>query len=150
MDLAPPDICVFFTVLTCYSHKLLIVIATLSPTLTMDVAQLAEWSASIPEVLSSNPVIGKFLQCTFLLLTEAVNGPFCQKTFIPYLLVSNETNSVLGTILLINLFFFCLQQVSLLGGRPGLLVMGGDPCAKGREFKSRHHILDGHFSHFLL
>ena len=25
------------------------------------------------------------------------------------------------------------------------MVMGGDSCSKGREFESRHHILDGHF-----
>ena len=24
------------------------------------------------------------------------------------------------------------------------MVMGGDSCAKGREFESQHHILDGH------
>ena len=28
----------------------------------------------------------------------------------------------------------------------GLVVMGGDSCSKGREFESRNHILDGHFS----
>ena len=27
------------------------------------------------------------------------------------------------------------------------MIMGGDSCAKGHEFESRHHILDGHFSH---
>ena len=31
----------------------------------------------------------------------------------------------------------------------GLVVMGGDSCAKGLEFKSRHHILDGHFFTYL-
>ena len=25
------------------------------------------------------------------------------------------------------------------GGSPGLVVMGGDSCSKGREFESRHH-----------
>ena len=25
------------------------------------------------------------------------------------------------------------------------MVMGGDLSSKGREFKSQHHILDGHF-----
>ena len=25
------------------------------------------------------------------------------------------------------------------------MVMGDDSCSKGYEFKSRHHILDGHF-----
>ena len=33
----------------------------------------------------------------------------------------------------------------LQGGSPGLVVMGGDSCSKGRDFKSRHCILDGHF-----
>ena len=26
------------------------------------------------------------------------------------------------------------------------MVMGGDSCSKGREFESRHRILDGHFT----
>ena len=30
---------------------------------------------------------------------------------------------------------------------PGLVVMGEDSCSEGCEFKSRHCILDGHFSH---
>ena len=33
------------------------------------------------------------------------------------------------------------------GGSPGLVVMGDDSCLKGCGFKSRHRILDGHFSH---
>ena len=33
------------------------------------------------------------------------------------------------------------------GGSPGLVVIGGDSCSKGREFESWHRILDGHFSH---
>ena len=32
------------------------------------------------------------------------------------------------------------------GGRPGLVVTGGDSCPDGREFESHHHKLDGHFS----
>ena len=32
------------------------------------------------------------------------------------------------------------------GGSPGLVVMGGDSCSKGRGFESRYCILDGHFS----
>ena len=39
---------------------------------------------------------------------------------------------------------------NLYGKSPGLLVMRGDSCPKGREFKSRHSILDGHFSHLFL
>ena len=29
--------------------------------------------------------------------------------------------------------------------RPGLVVMRGNTCSKGLEFKSRHRVLDGHF-----
>ena len=37
----------------------------------------------------------------------------------------------------------------IMGGSPGLVVMGGDSCSKGRGFESRRRILDGHdiFSH---
>ena len=31
-----------------------------------------------------------------------------------------------------------------MGRSPGLVVMGGDSCSKGRDFESRHHILGGH------
>ena len=33
-----------------------------------------------------------------------------------------------------------------MDGSPGLVVMGGDSCPKGRGFKSGHRILNGHFS----
>ena len=36
-----------------------------------------------------------------------------------------------------------------VGGSPGLMVMGGDSCSKGREFESQHRILDGHFFTFI-
>ena len=36
------------------------------------------------------------------------------------------------------------------GRSPGLVAMGGDSCSKGCEFKSRHRILDGHFSHLFV
>ena len=32
----------------------------------------------------------------------------------------------------------------MLGGSPGLVVMGDDSCSRGRGFESRHHILDGY------
>ena len=32
---------------------------------------------------------------------------------------------------------------------PGLVVMGGDSCSKGHEFKSQYRILDGHFFTFI-
>ena len=35
-------------------------------------------------------------------------------------------------------------------GSPGLVVMGRDSCSEGRGFESRHHILDGHFSHLFV
>ena len=35
----------------------------------------------------------------------------------------------------------------ILGGSPGLVVMGRDSRFEGRGFKSQHRILDGHFSH---
>ena len=33
---------------------------------------------------------------------------------------------------------------------PGLVVMGRDSRSKGHEFESRHHLLDGHFSHIFV
>ena len=30
------------------------------------------------------------------------------------------------------------------------MIMGGDSCVKVREFESRYHILDGHFSHLFV
>ena len=38
----------------------------------------------------------------------------------------------------------------LLGESPGLVVMGGYSCSKGREFESWHHMLDGHLSHLFV
>ena len=35
----------------------------------------------------------------------------------------------------------------MLGGSPGLVVMGRDSHSEGCVFKSQHRILDGHFSH---
>ena len=32
-----------------------------------------------------------------------------------------------------------------MSGSPGLVVMEGDLCFKGRKFESRHHKLDGQF-----
>ena len=36
------------------------------------------------------------------------------------------------------------QHFDAWGGSPGLVVMGGDSCSKGCEFKNQHNILDGH------
>ena len=37
-----------------------------------------------------------------------------------------------------------MSIVKFKGGSPGLAVMGGDSCSKGRGFKSRRRILDSH------
>ena len=37
-----------------------------------------------------------------------------------------------------------------LGGSPGLVVIGGDSCFKGREFEYQYCILNGHFSLFVV
>ena len=34
-------------------------------------------------------------------------------------------------------------------GSPGLVVMGGDSCSRGRGFESRYRILDGHYFTFI-
>ena len=34
-----------------------------------------------------------------------------------------------------------LGKITLLGGSPGLVVTGGDPCSIGRVFESQHHTL---------
>ena len=46
------------------------------------------------------------------------------------------------------LLLICIVRIVCEG--LGLVVMGGDSHSNGREFKSRHHILDGHFSHTYL
>ena len=38
----------------------------------------------------------------------------------------------------------------LMGGSPGLVVMGGDSRSEGRGFESLHLILDGHLSHIFV
>ena len=38
-------------------------------------------------------------------------------------------------------------RIEKMDGSPGLVVMGGDSCPQGRGFESKHHKLDGHFSH---
>ena len=45
-----------------------------------------------------------------------------------------------------SLELIILANISnVLGGSPGLVVMGRDSHTEGRGFESRHHILDGHF-----
>ena len=41
------------------------------------------------------------------------------------------------------------EKIPEMGGSPGLVVTGGDSCAQEHEFKSWHHILDGHFFTFI-
>ena len=36
---------------------------------------------------------------------------------------------------------------NILGGNPGLVVMGADLGSKGCGFESQHSLLDGHLSH---
>ena len=38
----------------------------------------------------------------------------------------------------------------MLGGSPGLVVIGRDSRSEGRGFESRQHILNGHFSHIFV
>ena len=38
-----------------------------------------------------------------------------------------------------------IKNSNIMGGRPGLVVMGGDSSPEGHGFESQHHILDGHF-----
>ena len=40
-----------------------------------------------------------------------------------------------------------LQNRAVLGGSPGVVVMGDDSCSRGRGFESERRILDGHFLH---
>ena len=56
-----------------------------------------------------------------------------------------ERQSLLGT----STQSLSHRNYSDVGGSPGLVVMGGDSCSKGREFDSRHSILDGHFFTFM-
>ena len=46
--------------------------------------------------------------------------------------------------------FIGIQKAMNKSGSPGLVVMGGDSCSKGREFESWHHKLDEHFSHLFV
>ena len=39
------------------------------------------------------------------------------------------------------------QQDLRMGREPSLVVMGGYSCLEGREFESRHRILNEYFSH---
>ena len=41
------------------------------------------------------------------------------------------------------------KNVLVYGGSPGLVVMGGDLCSKGRAFESQHYLLDGHIFTFI-
>ena len=52
---------------------------------------------------------------------------------------SNKSNEIMEKALML----LCLDLIK----SPGLVVMGRDSCYKGHGFKSRHRILDGHFSH---
>ena len=40
------------------------------------------------------------------------------------------------------------MRETILGGSPGLVVMGDDSCSKGHGFESQRRILDGHLEFF--
>ena len=42
-------------------------------------------------------------------------------------------------------FAFVFRPKQVIGGNPGLVVMGGDSRSEGRGFESWRQILDGHF-----
>ena len=42
------------------------------------------------------------------------------------------------------------KEKQIEGGNPGLVVIRGDSCSKGRGFEIQHHILDGHFLHIFV
>ena len=54
---------------------------------------------------------------------------------------------LIPSVCIINLSV--IELVPLAGSR-GLAVIGGDSCTKDCRFKSRHQILDGHFSHIFV
>ena len=57
------------------------------------------------------------------------SSPVCQTTIMVW-----EYEKIVAT-----------KLVNLMGGSPGLVVMGRDSRSEGRGFESRHHILDGQF-----
>ena len=68
-----------------------------------------------------------------------------------YFTNAKQSNLHIGCVLCSTseLDFTMHKQFMALGGRPGLVVMGGGSCSKGCEFESRHHIQDGHFFTYL-
>ena len=38
-----------------------------------------------------------------------------------------------------------INIITLLGGNPGLVVIGDDSCSRGRGYETQNRILDGHF-----
>ena len=42
------------------------------------------------------------------------------------------------------------KEKQIEGGNPGLVVIRGDSCSKGRGFEIQHYILDGHFLHIFV
>ena len=45
---------------------------------------------------------------------------------------------------------WAIIKAKVLGGSPGLVVMGGGSHSEGRGLETRHHILDGHFPHLFV
>ena len=64
------------------------------------------------------------------------------KTFI------RKLNCPMGQSIKGNVKERVVQTFGIMGGSPGLVVMGGDTCSEGRGFESKHHILYGPFFTF--
>ena len=58
---------------------------------------------------------------------------------------SSSSSSEGGKMLQMN----AVKQMKILGGSPGLVVMGDNSCLRGCGFKSLRHILDGHGIFFI-
>ena len=71
--------------------------------------------------------------------------------FIGTFLVSTNLKEFRGQVNVASSFevtsrvFRQTKTLTLSGVSPGLVVIGGDSCFKGRVFESQHWILDGHF-----
>ena len=71
---------------------------------------------------------------------------------------NGQPNLRLSPTLVLNRLFLRLSHwaycqcpgAKVTNGSPGLMVMGDDSCSRGCGFESRHHILDGYFSHWFV
>ena len=110
-------------------------------------------SKSMPE--TKLRIIGRkwksnyYWMCQLLTRVLRIVWFHCLKTLV---IISHHI--VLLTALQVSLRFVFLIHLgkthTLVGRGPGLVVMGDDSSLKGRGFKSWHHILDWHFSHWFV